>query len=61
VRSTLSAGTITVTASRPGLRSAKIQIVSRPINLKDGFWNVDLKGLLLDVKTGEAVTKTDVE
>jgi beta-galactosidase len=37
VRSTLSAGTITVTASRPGIKSAQVQIVARPVNLTDGF------------------------
>ena len=37
VRSTLSAGTITISASRPGLKSAKIQIVARPVNLTDGL------------------------
>jgi beta-galactosidase len=37
VRSTLQAGTITVTASRPGLKSAKVQFVARPVNLTDGL------------------------
>ena len=37
VRSTLSAGTITVTASRSGLRSAQIQIVAKPVKLIDGL------------------------
>jgi len=37
VRSTLQAGTITVTASRPGLKTAHIQIVARPVNLTDGL------------------------
>jgi beta-galactosidase len=37
VRSTLQAGTITVTASRPGLNSAKVQFVARPVNLTDGL------------------------
>ena len=37
VRSTLQAGTITVTASRPGLKSAKVQLVARPVNLADGL------------------------
>jgi beta-galactosidase len=36
VRSTLSAGTITVTASRAGLKSAEIHIVSKPVKLVDG-------------------------
>jgi beta-galactosidase len=36
VRSTLVPGTITITASRPGLKPAKIQIVSKAVNLADG-------------------------
>ena len=37
VRSTLTPGTITVTASRPGLKPAAIQIVAKPVNLTDGL------------------------
>jgi beta-galactosidase len=37
VRSTLLPGTIVVTASRPGLKPAKIQIVSKAVNLEDGL------------------------
>jgi beta-galactosidase len=37
VRSTFSAGTITVVASRPGLKSAQIQIVSKPVKVVDGL------------------------
>jgi beta-galactosidase len=37
VRSTLQAGTITVTASRHGLNSAKVQLVAQPVNLTDGL------------------------
>jgi beta-galactosidase len=37
VRSTLSTGTITITANRQGLKSAKIQIVSKAVNLADGL------------------------
>jgi beta-galactosidase len=37
VRSTLTPGTITITANREGLKAAKIQIVSRPVNLMDGL------------------------
>jgi len=37
VRSTLKAGTIAVTASRPGLNSAKVQLVARQVNLTDGL------------------------
>ncbi len=37
VRSSLQAGTITVAASRPGLKSAKVQLVARPANLTDGL------------------------
>ena len=37
VRSTLSAGTITVTASRPGIKSVQVQIVARPMNLTNGL------------------------
>jgi beta-galactosidase len=40
VRSTLTPGTITITASREGLKPAKIQIVSRPVNLMDGLSNL---------------------
>jgi len=40
VRSTLSAGTITVTASRPGLQSAQIKIVAKPIEVVDGLTTV---------------------
>jgi beta-galactosidase len=36
VRSTLSAGTIIVTASRSGLRSAQVKIVSIPVRIVDG-------------------------
>ena len=37
VRSTLSAGTITVTASRHGIKSAQIEIVARPVNITNGL------------------------
>jgi beta-galactosidase len=37
VRSTLSAGTISITASRLGLKPAQIQIVSKAVNLADGL------------------------
>jgi beta-galactosidase len=37
VRSTLSPGTIAITASRPGLKPAQIQIVSKAVNLADGL------------------------
>ncbi len=37
VRSTLQAGTIAVTASRPGLKAAHLQIVAMPVNLTDGL------------------------
>jgi len=37
VRSTLSLGTITIEASRPGLKPAKIDIATRPVNLTDGL------------------------
>jgi beta-galactosidase len=37
VRSTLSAGTITVRASRPGLKSAQIQLVSKPVRIVAGL------------------------
>jgi beta-galactosidase len=37
LRSTLSAGTITVTASRSGLKPAEIKIVSRPVAIVDGL------------------------
>jgi beta-galactosidase len=37
VRSTLSAGTITVTASRLGLKSAQVKIVAKPVKIVDGL------------------------
>ncbi|MGA3016294.1 MAG: hypothetical protein ABSF62_04180 [Bryobacteraceae bacterium] len=37
VRSTLSAGTITITASRSGLKSAQIKIVAKPVKIVDGL------------------------
>jgi beta-galactosidase len=37
VRSTFSAGTITVTASRPGLKSAQVKLVSKPVKIVDGL------------------------
>jgi beta-galactosidase len=36
VRSTLTPGTITVTAKREGLKTAQVQIVARPVVVKDG-------------------------
>ncbi|MGB7723890.1 MAG: DUF4982 domain-containing protein, partial [Bryobacteraceae bacterium] len=37
VRSTFSAGTITVTASRPGLKSAQVKLISMPVKIVDGL------------------------
>jgi beta-galactosidase len=37
VRSTLSGGTITVTASRPGLKPAQVKIVAKPVKIVDGL------------------------
>src|SRR5580698_10321728 len=37
VRSTLTPGTITVTAKREGLKPAQVQIVARPVVVKDGI------------------------
>ena len=37
LRSTLTPGRITVTASREGLKPAKVQIVSKPVTLVDGL------------------------
>jgi beta-galactosidase len=37
VRSTLSAGTITVTASRSGLTSAQVRIVAKPVKVVQGL------------------------
>jgi beta-galactosidase len=37
VRSTLTPGPITITASREGLKPAQVQIVSKAVNLKDGL------------------------
>lgn len=39
LRSSLSSGTITVTASRVGLQSATIRLISQPIKLTDGISN----------------------
>ena len=47
VRSTLTPGTITVTAKRDGLKPAQIQLASKPVVLKDGlatFMPQQLKG-----------------
>jgi beta-galactosidase len=40
VRSTFTAGTITVTASRPGLKPAQIKLVSKPVKVTDGVTTV---------------------
>src|ERR1019366_5945706 len=37
VRSTLTPGTITVTAKRDGLKSATLQIPSKPVTITDGL------------------------
>jgi hypothetical protein len=37
VRSTLSQGTIAITASRAGLQSARIQIVAKPVKVVYGL------------------------
>jgi len=37
IRSTLTSGTITITAAREGLKPAQVQIVSKSVNLKDGL------------------------
>lgn len=37
IRSTLQAGSIILTATRPGLKPATITIESRPVNIKDGL------------------------
>ena len=37
VRSTLTAGTITVTAKRDGLKPAQVQLVSKPVVVTDGI------------------------
>jgi beta-galactosidase len=37
VRSTLTPGTITITANRKGLKGAQVQIASRPVAMKDGL------------------------
>ena len=47
VRSTLTAGTITVTAKRDGLKSAQVQITSKPVVITDGIatvWPQQLQG-----------------
>ena len=40
VRSTFSAGVITVTASRPGLKSAQVTFTAKPVKLADGLTTV---------------------
>ncbi len=40
LRSTFTAGTITVTASRPGLKPAQIKLVSKPVKVVDGVTSV---------------------
>jgi beta-galactosidase len=40
IRSTLHPGTITLTASRPGLQSATVQIESKPVAIQDGVSQV---------------------
>jgi len=37
IRSTLTPGTITLTATRAGLTSASVQIESQPVEIKDGL------------------------
>lgn len=37
VRSTFSAGTITITASRPGLKSAQVKLVAKAVKVVDGL------------------------
>jgi beta-galactosidase len=37
VRATRSAGTITITAARKGVESAKVEIVSKPVKIVDGL------------------------
>ena len=47
VRSTLTPGTITVTARRDGLKSAQVQLVAKPVVVTDGlatFWPQHLPG-----------------
>jgi beta-galactosidase len=40
IRSTMTAGEITVTASRPGLKPATLKVVSKPVAFKDGLVNL---------------------
>jgi len=40
LRSTFTAGAITVTASRPGLKPAQIKLVSKPVRITDGVTTV---------------------
>ena len=47
VRSTMKAGTITVTAKRDGLKAAEVQIVAKPVVIADGiatFWPQRIQG-----------------
>ena len=37
IRSTLTPGTVTLTATRDGLEPAKIQIASKPVEIQDGL------------------------
>jgi beta-galactosidase len=41
IRSTLTAGTITLTATRAGLAPASVQIKSQPVEIKSGLGKVD--------------------
>jgi len=41
IRSTLTAGTITLTATRDGLEPATIQVESKPVKIKDGLAQTD--------------------
>jgi beta-galactosidase len=50
VRSTFTAGTITVTASRPGLKPAQVKIVAKPVQVIDGLATFEAQHLRAPVE-----------
>jgi beta-galactosidase len=58
VRSTLSHGTIAITASRAGLQSARIQIVAKPVKVVDGLVTLMPQRLKVENPPGGMVPST---
>jgi beta-galactosidase len=58
VRSTLSHGTIAITASRAGLQSARIQIVAKPVKVVDGLVTLMPQRLKVENPHGGMVPST---